>query len=122
MTREILMGHKHHLQTYTKKDLAQRVAKARNAKLADTTQWVDEVLASLREIMLSARPELRIEIRDFGVFEVKLTKSKPKARNPRTGENIYVPPRRKTHFRPGKLLKSFLSQPVDGELSPPKNS
>lgn len=122
MTMGIRMGQKHNLQTYTKKDLAQRVAKARNANLADTTQWVDEVLAALREIMVGARPELRIEIRDFGVFEVKLTKSKPKARNPRTGENIYVPPRRKTHFKPGKLLKSFLSQPVDGEMFPPKSS
>jgi len=64
--------------------------------------------------MMSADPELRIEIRDFGVFEVKTTKSKPKARNPKSGEIIFVPSRRKTHFKPSKLLKRFLSKPLPG--------
>ncbi|MBT4361581.1 MAG: integration host factor subunit beta, partial [Candidatus Marinimicrobia bacterium] len=32
---------------------------------------------------------------------------------PRTNEEIYVPARRKTHFKPGKLLKEVLKQPVD---------
>ncbi|NQT24276.1 HU family DNA-binding protein, partial [candidate division KSB1 bacterium] len=48
----------------------------------------------------------------FGVFEVKKTKPKPKARNPKTGEIIYVPARRKTHFKAGKLLKEVLKQPL----------
>jgi len=52
----------------------------------------------------------RIELRDFGVFEVKKTKPKPKARNPRTGEIIYVPARRKTHFKAGKILKDTLKK------------
>ena len=67
----------------------------------------------VREIMMSANTECRIEIRDFGVFEVKKTKAKPKARNPKTNEVIYVPAHRKTHFKPSKLLKSFLRQPLE---------
>ena len=63
--------------------------------------------------MAEANPEIRIEIRDFGVFEVKTTKAKPKARNPKTGEIVYVPPRRKTHFKPGKLLKEELKKPLE---------
>lgn len=59
-----------------------------------------------------ANPEVRIEIRDFGVFEVKKTKPKPKARNPRSGDIIYVPARRKTHFKAGKLLKDVLKVPI----------
>ena len=55
----------------------------------------------------------RIEIRNFGVFEVKPTKAKPRARNPRTNEEIYVPARRKTHFKPGKLLKEVLKKPME---------
>ena len=55
---------------------------------------------------------VRIEIRDFGVFEVKKTMAKPKARNPKTGEIIYVAARRKTHFKPGKLLKEVMKQPL----------
>ncbi|MEZ4763182.1 MAG: HU family DNA-binding protein [Calditrichia bacterium] len=71
------------------------------------------VFQALREILAEADPEIRIEIRDFGVFEVKETKPKPKARNPRTGDIIYVPARRKTHFKPGKLLKEILKEPME---------
>jgi integration host factor subunit beta len=101
-------------KTYTKRDIVRRVADARHENLVTSAGWVDNVFAALREIMMSADPELRIEIRDFGVLEVKPTKSKPKARNPKSGEIIFVPSRRKTHFKPSKLLKSFLSQPLDG--------
>ena len=100
-------------QTYTKKDLAKLISESRDVNLEVATQWVDNVVIALRDVLLKANPELRIEIRDFGVFEVKLTKSKPKARNPQTGEVIFVPPHKKTHFKPGKLLKSFLSQPMN---------
>jgi len=105
-------------KTYTKKDIAKRVAELRNEKVYIAEQWTDAIFSALRETMMQADPELRIEIRDFGVFEVKLTKSKPKARNPRTGETIYVPPRRKTHFKPSKLLKNFLQQPIESDELP----
>jgi integration host factor subunit beta len=104
------------VKTYTKKDLARYAAQLRGEKVARALQWTDAVFQSLRETMMSADPELRVEIRDFGVFKVKLTKSKPKARNPRTGETIFVPTHRKSHFKPGKILKQFLSQPMDDAL------
>ena len=99
--------------TYTKKDVAIRVARKSEGKVSVAEKWVNRVFFALREIMTSANPELRIEIRDFGVFEVKRTKAKPKARNPRTGDIIFVPARRKTHFKPSKLLRSFLRQPIE---------
>jgi len=92
--------------------VAKSVARANNENMTVASVWVDRVFSSLRTIMMNADPDLRIEVRDFGVFEVKLTKSKPKARNPKTGEIIFVPPRRKTHFKPGKLLKHFLAKPL----------
>lgn len=98
--------------TFTKKDIAKLVAESRDVNLDIASHWVDDVVNALRGVLLRANPELRIEIRDFGVFEVKMTKSKPKARNPQTGQVIFVPPHKKTHFKPGKLLKSFLSQPM----------
>ncbi len=104
----------HRPKTYTKRDIVRRVADANHENLNTAAIWVDQVFTALREIMMSADPELRIEIRDFGVLEVKPTKSKPKARNPKSGEIIFVPSRRKTHFKPSKLLKSFLCQPLDG--------
>lgn len=49
----------------------------------------------------------RIEARGFGVFEVKKTNPR-NARNPRTGEPVFVPARRKVMFKPGKVLKGAL--------------
>lgn len=100
-------------KTITKKDVAKRTAKIVGEKIYLAEKIVDGVFTSLREFMAEAEPEVRIEIRDFGVFEVKTTKPKPKARNPKTGEIIYVPARRKTHFKAGKLLKDVLKTPLD---------
>ncbi|MBL7137128.1 MAG: HU family DNA-binding protein, partial [Candidatus Marinimicrobia bacterium] len=33
--------------------------------------------------------------------------------NPRTNKIVYVPPRRKAHFKPGKLLKQCLCKPLN---------
>ncbi len=98
--------------TVTKKDITLRVARQVDEKITIVEKVVSELFTILREVMAEADPEVRIEIRDFGVFEVKTTKAKPKARNPKTGETVYVPPRRKTHFKPGKLLKKALKRPL----------
>ncbi|HED11307.1 MAG TPA: integration host factor subunit beta [Caldithrix abyssi] len=104
------------MRTVTKKDVAKRTAleynesNGENVKIYTAEKFVDAVFVSLRKILSEADPEVRIEIRDFGVFEVKKTKAKPKARNPRTGQIIYVPARRKTHFKAGKILKDELKQ------------
>jgi integration host factor subunit beta len=103
------------MDTVTKKDVAKRVAKELGEKVYTAEKFVDSVFTVLREILSEADPEVRIEIRDFGVFEVKKTRPKPKARNPRTGEIIYVPARRKTHFKAGKLLKDVLKVPLPKE-------
>lgn len=101
------------MRTVTKKEVAKRVAKKMGQKIYITEDFVNAVFESLRELLSEANPEIRIEIRDFGVFEIKETKPKPKARNPRSGEIIYVPARRKTHFKPGKILKDILKKPLN---------
>jgi len=99
--------------TITKKEVAKRTAKLVGEKIYITEKLVDGVFTALRQFMSEADTEVRIEIRDFGVFEVKKTKPKPKARNPKTGEIIYVPARRKTHFKAGRLLKEVLKKPME---------
>ncbi len=101
--------------TYIKKNIIERTAEKTGLDNKLTAKVVNAVFSSLRELMTEGNPECRIEIRNFGVFEVKRTKAKPKARNPKKpDEVIYIPPRRKTHFRPGKLLKSYLKQELKG--------
>ncbi len=101
--------------TTTKKELALRVSEETGCKKNLASEMVDTVFEAMRESLMHAE---RIEIRGFGVFQVKETRPKPAARNPRTGQVIYVPARRKTHFRPGKLLKEELHRPADQHLDP----
>jgi nucleoid DNA-binding protein len=95
--------------TTTKKDLALKVSEVTGFKKNMSAKMVDALFAAMRDTLITGN---RIEIRGFGVFEVKDTKPKPAARNPRTGQIIYVPARRKTHFKPGKLLKEELHKPL----------
>ena len=50
-----------------------------------------------------------IELRDFGTFFVKKIKEKHSARNPKTGELIYVPEKNNVRFRASKKLKEFIN-------------
>ena len=99
-------------RTQTRKDVARRVAETMDEPVYKADPWVRAVLGALRDIMMEADPEVRIELREFGVFEVKKTRPKPKARNPKTNETVFVPGRRKTRFRPGKRLREVLRVPL----------
>jgi len=110
-----LQGESEMSVTYTKKDVARRTAEAVDEKIYLTEKVVDGFFDTLREMLSEDEDRIRIEIRNFGVFEVKPTKAKPRARNPRTNEEIYVPARKKTHFKPGKLLREVLKQPLNPE-------
>ena len=99
-------------ETLTKKDVARRVAQLMDEPIYKSEPWVRAVLTALGDLMIEADPERRLELRDFGVFEVKKTKAKPKARNPQTNEPMFVPSRRKTHFRPGKRIREVLQTPL----------
>ena len=98
--------------TLTKKDVARRVADIMGEPIYKSEPWVKAVIMALGDLMMEAEPEIRIELRDFGVFEVKKTKAKPKARNPKTNETVFIPSRRKTHFKPSKRLKAVLQTPL----------
>ena len=51
-----------------------------------------------------------VELRGFGTFFIKEIKEKFSARNPKTGELIYVPKKNKVRFRASKKFKEFLNQ------------
>ena len=96
--------------TYTREDIIRRTSKKLNLTHNHTRLAIDSVLETISEMLIEDRSNIRIELRNFGVFEVKPTKAKPRARNPRTNEEVYVPPRRKIHFKPGKNIKTVLQR------------
>ena len=54
-----------------------------------------------------------VELRDFGRFSVKTIKAKYNARNPKTGEVIYVPKREKVSFKMSKNLKTAVNKIIE---------
>lgn len=99
-------------ETLTKKDISRRVAEMMDEPIYQSEPWVNAVITAIGDLIIEADPERRIELRDFGVFEVKKTKAKPKARNPQTNETVFIPSRRKTHFKPSKRIKEVLQTPL----------
>jgi len=105
------------LGTIAKKDLARAVAQEVGGGSKQALELVSRLFDAMREHLEEGN---RIEVRGFGVFTVKSTKPKPKALNPRTGERVYVPARRKAHFKPGKLLAQELHKPLPRSKDSPK--
>ena len=52
----------------------------------------------------------KIELRGFGTFFVKKIKENYSARNPKTGELIYVPEKNKVRFKASKNLKKLMNE------------
>ena len=100
------------VRTFTKKDVAVEIADRLEATLVDSLTFTDELFVVLRDMLTDDYEKVRIEIRNFGVFEIKPTKAKPKARNPQTNQEIFVPAHKKTHFKRGKILRQYLKQPL----------
>jgi nucleoid DNA-binding protein len=90
----------------TKKDMAKAICERAGIPQAQAQEIVQGVLDGITETLVR---EGRLELRNFGVFEVK--KRKPRqARNPRTGEQVAVPERLVVTFKPGLELQERLSR------------
>ncbi len=62
------------------------------------------------EIERALKNGKKVELRGFGTFFVKKIKEKHSARNPKTGELIYVPEKNKVRFRTSKKLKKLINE------------
>jgi nucleoid DNA-binding protein len=88
----------------TKRDIVQQIAADLRIDQMLTKRVVQRFLDCIIETLLKAG---RLELRDFGVFEVKHRAAR-KARNPKTNEEVHVPPRRVVTFQAGKnVAKQF---------------
>lgn len=85
----------------TKRDIVRVISEELGLSQVQTREVVQRTFDAIVETL--AR-EGRIELRNFGVFEVKRRKPRA-ARNPRTGEQVDVPERFVVRFKPGKEMK-----------------
>ena len=62
---------------------------------------------SIEKALIEGR---NVELRGFGTFFIKKIKEKYSARNPLTGEIIYIPEKNKVRFKASKKLKSLINK------------
>ena len=93
-----------------KLDIVNAVVNATSPNISRTKaeQAVETVFESLKGAMGRGQ---RIELRKFGVFSVKPRKTGI-GRNPRTGEEVSIPPGKAVRFKPGKELQGLEDTPA----------
>ena len=90
----------------TKKEMAIVIAEKMKLTQVQVREILQLAFDGIIETLVS---EGRLELRNFGVFDVK--KRKPRnARNPRTGERVMVPTRFTVRFKPGREMKQRVGE------------
>lgn len=90
----------------TKKEIVKQISERIGLTQLKTKEIVQQTFDAIVETLLEVG---RIELRNFGVFEVKMRKAR-KARNPRTGEKVDVEPKKVVTFKPGKEMEERVRQ------------
>ena len=91
----------------TKRDIVVRIAKETGIIQTEVTDVVQKTLDYIADELSEGRT---IELRNFGVFECKVRKSR-KGRNPNKPQNeVIIPERVVVKFRSGKELKDRVEQ------------
>jgi nucleoid DNA-binding protein len=98
----------------TKKEIVKQISERIGLTQLKTKDIVQQTFNAIVDTLIEVG---RIELRNFGVFEVKMRKAR-KARNPRTGERVDVEPKMVVTFKPGKEMEEKVRQhgrPADTE-------
>ena len=91
----------------TKRDLVVKIAREINLNQSEVAETVQKTLDYIAEELIAGRT---IELRNFGVFEIKVRKSR-KGRNPNEPEHeVVIPERTVVKFRAGKELKDAVEK------------
>ena len=86
-----------------KLDIVNAVVKKTNVSRSKAEQAVETVFGAMKNALGKGE---RIELRRFGVFNVRPRKTGI-GRNPRTGQEVSIPPGKAVRFKPGKELQSL---------------
>jgi integration host factor subunit beta len=85
----------------TKKEIVKTISEEIGLTQLKTKEIVQKTFDAIVETLVE---DHRIELRNFGVFEVKRRAAR-KARNPRTGDKVFVPEKFVVTFKPGKEME-----------------
>lgn len=90
----------------TKKDIVRTIAEQIELPQLRTKELVQKTFDALIDALVR---EGRIELRNFGVFQIKKREARM-ARNPRTGERVPVQAKSVVTFKPGKEMEARVRQ------------
>lgn len=90
----------------TKKEIVKTISEEIGLTQLKTKEIVQKTFDAIVNALVE---EKRIELRNFGVFEVKKRAAR-KARNPRTGQRVDVPEKYVVTFKPGKEMEERVRQ------------
>ena len=90
----------------TKKEIVRTISEEIGLTQLKTKEIVQKTFDAIVETLVE---DGRIELRNFGVFEVK-RRAPRKARNPRTGTKVDVPEKFVVTFKPGKEMEQRVRQ------------
>ena len=88
-------------KTLTRMDLSEAVFREVGLSRNDSAQLVESVLNHMSDALVDGE---QVKISSFGTFSVR-AKTARVGRNPKTGEEVPINPRRVLTFRPSHLMK-----------------
>ena len=97
----------------TKKEIVRTISEEIGLTQLKTKEIVQKTFDAIVETLVQDK---RIELRNFGVFEVKKRAAR-KARNPRTGAKVDVPEKYVVTFKPGKEMEEKVRQLEEREAA-----
>jgi integration host factor subunit alpha len=100
-------------KTVTRADLAEAVFRRLGLSRAESAAMVEMVLQEIGDAIVGGET---VKLSSFGSFMVR-SKGLRVGRNPKTGREVPIPPRRVTIFKPSNIMK----QRVNDSLSSAKN-
>lgn len=97
----------------TKKEIVKTISDETGLNQQQIKQVVQKTFDSIVQTLVE---EGRIELRNFGVFQVR-PRAARKARNPRTGRQVEVPEKFVVSFKPGKIMEERVNAIGDTPLA-----
>lgn len=93
-------------KTITRADLVEALARRSEMQRADANRLLTRMLEMVQDALVAG--EL-VKLSRFGNFNVRAKRQRI-GRNPKTGEEVPITPRRVVTFRPSQMLREFVEK------------
>ena len=93
-------------KTVTRADLVEALARRANLQRADANRLLTRMLEMMQDALVDGDT---VKLSRFGNFNVRAKRQRI-GRNPKTGEEVPITPRRVVTFRPSQMMRDFVEK------------